>query len=856
MIILRLYGMVVKSMRRAVLILAMVFLGLLCGFASAERLLISEGITSLESEAFSGSGCDSVIIPPTVISIASDAFPASVRTVYGAAGSAAESFARSSGRTFVDVGLTIADPVMPRWLAPGAALSVRIGANGAYGVQAYRVQLEKDGAVVYASPWSANGEFLISLAESGVYDVRVQVRNEYLTQEKLFSSFFTLAEPIHFAAETLRVNVGAETPLLAETETRPVTFAFSTAGLVQMNGSRALGLKAGTCTLTVTATEAQGTVTAAIPLEVCVKVDALTLSAPSYVFVGKTANLPATVTPSNATYGKPTYTSSNEAILSVSAAGVLTGKAPGSCTITAVADGVTAEVEVISIPYPTALQIVQENPELVLYTRNQMQLLAVFSPAGAYSDKLRWRIEDNYYGSIDANGVVTASRPGTTRVYVSASDVPGVSGIFTLKVLQGATSIALSAEDNRLFLGDQLPIQATFQPSNVADRSLTWTSSDPSIAQVDENGVVSSMGVSGVVTITATTINGVSSALTLRAYDQAAPVSFTLNETALFLNKGDTCTLYNSILPAGAISTVEWSSSSPHVVSVDQEGHLVAHTSGSSRVTVISTIDASVSATCVVTVLNPNRTLLMPPRRTGTADISATLNKISAIKASAGDELKALYAAGKISSQVMNERQAVINRAFEMYSFPWMTLNVQEYWNAENSEDGTKDFKPGIVYYGLPYVSGSYTKQRLYNVSKAVSENRYYRSSEGNYYILNQDNLMGKTYCGNDCSGFVALSYFGAAKAEELAWRTNHFSTTDKFVTLAKTDELYPGDILVKGYAHVVLFLYYANPEHTQVVILEQGGAEAAINTISSSIYNLSYYYNGGYNPRRYSAWN
>ena len=73
--------------------------------------------------------------------------------------------------------------------------------------------------------------------------------------------------------------------------------------------------------------------------------------------------------------------------------------------------------------------------------------------------------------------------------------------------------------------------------------------------------------------------------------------------------------------------------------------------------------------------------------------------------------------------------------------------------------------------------------------------------------------------------------------------------------TLPAGTELIPGDILVSAYSHVVMFLYYADDAHTQIVIIEQGGDEYGTGTVNVNTRSLSYYTGRGYIARRYSSW-
>ena len=64
-------------------------------------------------------------------------------------------------------------------------------------------------------------------------------------------------------------------------------------------------------------------------------------------------------------------------------------------------------------------------------------------------------------------------------------------------------SLELDYTENRVMVGDSVALTATARPWNTTDASVTWSSSDESIATVDENGVVTGVSV-GTAVITAT----------------------------------------------------------------------------------------------------------------------------------------------------------------------------------------------------------------------------------------------------------------------------------------------------------------------------------------------------------------
>ena len=451
--------------------------------------------------------------------------------------------------------------------------------------------------------------------------------------------------------------------------------------------------------------------------------------------------------------------------------------------------------------------------------------------------------------SINAAGEVTGVSAGRTSVMCFSNDGSGAYAHFPLTVYQGVEKISLHVSENAMLPGEMMKITATVLPEGALKNGIVFSSSNTSIASVDNFGLVTAKK-AGVVTITATSENGISASVTLRVHEEGKPQSFTVSPTSLTLCAGDTYALTHKAFPEGAQSSASWYSDNTSIASVSSSGVVTAKSGGTCYIYAQSTVDENVFAGCKVTVLSDSRTLTMPLRRTGTGEVSANLTRIDNVKASAFTELQSLYTQGKISSSVMNSRKTVISNAFSMYSFPWMTKAYQEYWKAENSENGAKDFKPGTVYYGMPYISDY--QNRLYNVSKAVSENRYTTAAKG--YYLNQDNLLNGKYVGNDCSSMLSISFFGFT-SQTANFNTRSFYSSDLFTTLSASDTLIPGDILVRNGRHVVMFLYYANSAKTQIVVIEQGGNEAGINTVSTSLYSLSYYLSNSYIPRRLTAW-
>ena len=141
-----------------------------------------------------------------------------------------------------------------------------------------------------------------------------------------------------------------------------------------------------------------------------------------------------------------------------------------------------------------------------------------------------------------------------------------------------------------------------------ADKSVTWSSSNPSVATVSESGLVTAVA-QGTATITATSNldNTKSGTCSVTVNAPAAPIPVTainLNKSTATIYVGSTETLTVSYTPADANTgkAVNWTSNNTGVATVDANGTVTAVAVGTAVITATSTTDASINASCTVTV--------------------------------------------------------------------------------------------------------------------------------------------------------------------------------------------------------------------------------------------------------------
>ena len=141
--------------------------------------------------------------------------------------------------------------------------------------------------------------------------------------------------------------------------------------------------------------------------------------------INQTGQLTATISPANATNKNVSWSSGNTAVATVSTAGVVTGVAAGSATITVTTqDGsrtATASVAVSSTAVPVTGVSVSPTSATV-NTRNTTTLTATVAPANASNKNVSWSSGNTAVATVSAAGVVTGVSAGTATITVTTQD--------------------------------------------------------------------------------------------------------------------------------------------------------------------------------------------------------------------------------------------------------------------------------------------------------------------------------------------------------------------------------------------------------------------------------------------------
>lgn len=231
---------------------------------------------------------------------------------------------------------------------------------------------------------------------------------------------------------------------------------------------------------------------------------------------GKTEQLKITYLPDYATasIGTVKWTSSNEAVVTVDAAGKLTAKAAGKAIITAVtSDGnvmyciVTVEnikVSKITITTTTSNKIA---------TGKKVTLKATVTPSNAYNKGVTWKSSNTKVATVSSSGVViTKKKMGgkTVTITATAKDGSGKKASYKIYVKKGIVKKVYISGVKSVKAGKKLYLKGKTSASSGANRTLKWSSSNTKYAKVSSKGTVTTYkaGKKKSVKITARAVDG------------------------------------------------------------------------------------------------------------------------------------------------------------------------------------------------------------------------------------------------------------------------------------------------------------------------------------------------------------
>ncbi len=301
------------------------------------------------------------------------------------------------------------------------------------------------------------------------------------------------------------------------------------------------------------------------------------------------------------------WSSSNVAIATTNASGLVASLKAGSVTVTASENSVTgkmllsvasAELSSISVTGGAALAAggTAQLTATGVYTDNSTQNL---------TSQVAWSASDSTVGAVSGSGMLTAFKAGSTTVMATMNGVTGTESVVVSAPTIASITITPVAFSIASGQNKQLSAHAVYSDGSLHDVTalVTWNALNTSFATVSSSGLVTGVA-AGTSTITATIGSTTGSALATVTAAQLTSITITpatasiaTGQTQAFtasgiFSDGSTTDLTNSVM---------WNSSAANFATIDATGLATGVSTGSALITATSGSVTSSPATLTVT---------------------------------------------------------------------------------------------------------------------------------------------------------------------------------------------------------------------------------------------------------------
>ena len=331
-----------------------------------------------------------------------------------------------------------------------------------------------------------------------------------------------------------------------------------------------------------------------------------------------TYQLSVSVLPSNADERGVTFESSNTAVATVSASGLITAKGPGTATITVTAKDGSGKKATCTVTVTQPVKGVTVSPSSVVIQKDNVQkLTASVVPENATNKKLIYKSSNETVAVVSNDGIITARSEGWATITVCSEENQAIYGTCTVKVGLPVyvTKITLDTTNVTMWAGATRQLGVSIEPANADIKTVTYGSSNPDVATVSSNGLITAKK-KGTATITVTATDGSGKSASCAVIVKQPVTGIQITPNGFTLVKGDVKDLKANVSPADADNPdVIWTSSNTNIAAVSSKGQVTAVNEGSCVITATCKDNASISASCTIVVGTPVASVALAPNR-------------------------------------------------------------------------------------------------------------------------------------------------------------------------------------------------------------------------------------------------
>ena len=246
--------------------------------------------------------------------------------------------------------------------------------------------------------------------------------------------------------------------------------------------------------------------------------------------------------------------------------------------------------------------------ELTLIKGDAEQLTATVYPMDAKDTNVYWTSANRNIATVDNDGNVTGIAGGETVITARSSDAT-VYAECKVKVDVPVDSIVLNQKEVTMLKNEVYILAPIISPEDATVKEVQWSSSNKDVVRVTEDGVLIGLQQGrAIVTALIKDDYGTHTATCTVVLPESMLVDVTevrLNKDKMTIEKGTRETLTATIFPDDATNkSLVWTSSNKNVAIVNANGRVTGLSAGKATITV-TTVNAGETATCEVTVTEP-----------------------------------------------------------------------------------------------------------------------------------------------------------------------------------------------------------------------------------------------------------
>ena len=321
---------------------------------------------------------------------------------------------------------------------------------------------------------------------------------------------------------------------------------------------------------------------------------------------GRTVTLSATCTPEDASSKKVTYTSSDAGVVKITGT-TMKAVQRGECELTVASTlnpEVTETFRVLVIQPVKKISIQAGNKKVA--AGSTLQLTASCAPDNASIQDVVWSSKNPAIAEVDQNGLVTGVKRGTVTITATAKDGSGVKAAVSLTVTQPVTSVTFTQPELTVVAGRYAQGRVTVAPANASDRTLTWSSSDESVATVKGGQITGRRAGTCIITCASHSNPEVTDSIMVTVIQLVTRIECITSAEERSLKTGETVQLAWNTLPEDATDKgVTFKSLHPKIATVDEYGVVTALSRGTATIVATARDQGHRQGSVRITVVQP-----------------------------------------------------------------------------------------------------------------------------------------------------------------------------------------------------------------------------------------------------------